>query len=93
MPENRLATVVEPSSNRVGAFGEKVSDDGLGLASPGQASSVLLLASPGQASSVGHPGPQHTWPEEHLSRNVTGVPWEEGLGVEAGKSPRICLSV
>ena len=81
MPENRLATVVEPSSNRVGAFGEKVSDDGLGLASPGQ------------ASSVGHPDPQHTWPEEHLSRNVTGVPWEEGLGVEAGKSPRICLSV
>lgn len=30
MPENRLATAVGPSSNRVGAFGEKVLDDGLG---------------------------------------------------------------
>lgn len=31
MPENRLATAMEPSSNGVGAFGEEVSDDGLGL--------------------------------------------------------------
>lgn len=50
----------------------------------GQAS---ILISPGQARGIGHRDPHHAWvrrylpwPEGYLSRNITGVIWEEDLG-------------
>lgn len=82
-PDYSLATAMEPSSNPTGVFGEKVSDKGLGPLL-GRSPSLFLQ---GRPVVLGTGTLTHTWPEEHLSRNITGVTWEEGLGVEAGKSP------
>lgn len=81
--QSGVAIATGSSSDRT-ALGEKVSYKGLSPIPIGQAS---ILISPGQARGTGQRDPHHAWvrrhlpwPEEHLSRTVTGVTWEEDLG-------------
>lgn len=78
-----MAIATASSSNRTGAFSEKVLDKGC-PPNPIKQSSILI--SPGKPMVQVTGTPAHAWvrrylpwPEKHLSRNITAVTWEEGL--------------